>query len=178
MSMGIKEILHFPKFCLAFNCLCPTCMHGCNMLLRTIIIIFFSVDSTAPDFRYNQPKFIVFYKTLLKLFLLFCFNCKAENLQVTMRQNGTMVTVTQECGKCEGFVWNSQSYMPHGKYPAGNMLLSLAVLMAGASISKVLLLFRHLGLCCYSPRTFFSHQHLFNFPNCHPPLGVVQSWPC
>ena len=30
--------------------------------------------------------------------------------------------------------------MPHGKHPADNILLSLAVLMAGASVSKVLLL--------------------------------------
>ena len=51
-----------------------------------------------------------------------------------------------------------------GKHPVGNILLSLAVLMGGASVSKVLLLFRHLGLCCYSPRTFFSHQRSFIFP--------------
>ena len=81
-----------------------------------------------------------------------------------------MVTVKQQCGKCKGFVWNSQSYMPRGKYPAGNVLLSFAVLMAGASISKVLLLFRHLGLCCYSPRTYFSHQWSFIFPT------VIRHW--
>ena len=131
---------------------------------------FFSVDPTAPDYTYNQPKFIVYYEMLLNLFLLFCFNCKAENPQVTMRQNGTMVTVMQQCRKCKGFFWNSQSYMPHGKYPAGNILLSLAVLMAGASVSKVLLLFRHLGLCCYSSRTFFSHQRSFIFPT------VIRHW--
>lgn len=131
---------------------------------------FFSVDPTAPDYTYNQPKFIVYYEMLLNLFLLFCFNCKAENPQVTMRQNGTMVTVMQQCCKCKGFFWNSQSYMPHGKYPAGNILLSLAVLMAGASVSKVLLLFPHLGLCCYSSRTFFSHQRSFIFPT------VIRHW--
>lgn len=71
------------------------------------------VDPTAPDYTYNQPKFIVYYEMLCKLFLLLCFNCKAENTQVTMRQNGTMVTVMQQCRKCKGFFWNSQSYMPH-----------------------------------------------------------------
>lgn len=102
---------------------------------------------------------------LLKIFLLFCFNCKAANPQVTMRQQGTMVTVKQQCMNCiKGYVWNSQSFMPHGKYPTGNVLLSLAVVMAGASISKVLLVFRHLGLSCYSARTFFSHQRSFIFP--------------
>ena len=51
-----------------------------------------------------------------------------------------------------------------------NILLSLAVLMGGASVSKVLLLFRHLELCCYSPRTFFSHQRSFIF------LTVICHW--
>lgn len=80
-----------------------------------------------------------------------------------------MVTVNQQCSKCKAFVWNSQSYMPHGKYPAGNMVLSLAVLMAGACISKVLLSFCHLGLCCYLPCTFISDQRSFIFPTviCH-----------
>ena len=61
---------------------------------------------------------------------------------------------------------------PHGKYPAGNVLLSLAVLMAGASISKILLVFRHMGLVCYSARTFFKHQGSFLFP------AVIHHWEC
>ena len=36
--------------------------------------------------------------------------------------------------------------------------------MAGASISKVLLVMRHMGLCAYSARTFFVHQKNFLFP--------------
>ena len=46
----------------------------------------------------------------------------------------------------------------------GNVLLSLAILMAGASISKVLLIFKHMGLSAYSARTFFFHQKNFLFP--------------
>lgn len=81
-----------------------------------------------------------------------------------MRQSGTMVTVRQHCSRCsDGFVWRSQPFV-HGKYPAGNVLLSFAVLMAGASISKVLLVFRHMGLSVYSVRTFFAHQRSFIFP--------------
>jgi len=129
---------------------------------------YIKVDPNSPN--YNQPKVIVFYEMLLKIFLLFCFNCKAENPKVSMRQNGTMVTVTQECSKCKGYVWNLQPYLPHGKFPSGNMMLSLAVLMAGASISKILLVFRHMGLCCYTARTFFSHQRSFLFPT------VISHW--
>ena len=129
------------------------------------------VDPDSSDYMYNQPKFIVFYEMLLKIFLLFCFNCKADRPEVSMRQTGTMVTVKQSCTKCiKGYVWNSQSFMPQGKYPAGNVLLSFAVLMAGASISKICLVFRHMGLCVYSPRTFFSHQRLFIFPT------VIHHW--
>ena len=51
-----------------------------------------------------------------------------------------------------------------GKYPAGNVLLSFAILMAGALISKVLLMFRHMGVSVYSARIYFRHQHQFIFP--------------
>ncbi|KAK2562628.1 hypothetical protein P5673_014316 [Acropora cervicornis] len=88
-----------------------------------------------------------------------------------MVQNGTMVTVRQKCAKCiKGYTWTSQRMMPHGKYPAGNVLLSLAILMAGASISKILLVFRHMGLVCYSAITFFKHQRTFLFP------AVIHHW--
>ena len=36
--------------------------------------------------------------------------------------------------------------------------------MAGASISKISLVFRHMGLSAYSPRIFFVHQKNFLFP--------------
>ena len=81
-----------------------------------------------------------------------------------MKNNGTMVIVTQHCCKCAGeFQWRSQPLV-HGKHPAGNLLLSLSVLLAGASISKVQLIFKHMGLCSYSIRTFFRHQRHFLFP--------------
>lgn len=107
---------------------------------------------------------------LLKIFILFCFTCKVEKPQVSMKQTGTMVTVTQHCSKCtKGYVWRSQPFV-HGKCPAGNVLLSFAVLMAGASISKILLVFRHMGLSAFSSRTFFSHQRAFVFPT------VIHYW--
>lgn len=119
----------------------------------------------------KEPLFIVFYSTLLALFTKFCFKCKEENPQATMRQNGTMVTVSQHCFKCgeNAFQWRSQPFTV-GKYPAGNILLSFAVLMSGASISKVLLIFKHMGLSVYGVRTFFLHQRKFIFP------VILQYW--
>lgn len=133
-----------------------------------ILCFVYRVDPDTPG--YDEPKFIVFYRMLLKIFALFCFTCKAENPHVSMQQNGTMVTVTQHCPKCaKGYVWRSQPFV-HGKYPAGNVLLSIAVLMAGASISKILLVFWHMGLSVFSSRTFFSHQRSFIFPT------VIHHW--
>ena len=82
-----------------------------------------------------------------------------------MTQNGTMVTVRQNCSKCgeSSFVWISQPLVL-GKHPAGNILLSFAILMAGATAKKVLLVFTHMGLAVYSSRTYFYHQKKFLFP--------------
>jgi hypothetical protein len=66
-----------------------------------------------------------------------------------MEQNGTMVTVEQQCSNChvKPFRLRSQPFIL-GRYPAGNILLSFATLMAGASISKVLLVF---GILVWQP---------------------------
>ena len=81
-----------------------------------------------------------------------------------MKRNGTMVVVKQTCNKCVfGYEWYSQP-MVLKKYPAGNVLLSCAIVMAGASISKILLAFRHMGLCVHTARTFFRHQKKLIIP--------------
>lgn len=84
-----------------------------------------------------------------------------------MKQTVTMVTVLQHCKNCGGnpFTWRSQPYHPVLKRcPVGNVLLRFAVLLAGASVSKVLLVFRHMGLSTYRVRTYFVHQKKFLFP--------------
>lgn len=101
---------------------------------------------------------------LLNLFNLFCFKCKQGKPVVTMTRNGSMVTVLQTCRNCgQSFQWKSQPLIL-GRYPAGNILLSSAVLLAGASISKILLVFKHMGLSVICARTFFFHQKKFLFP--------------
>ena len=95
---------------------------------------------------------------------MFCFNCKCEGPRVEISKNGTMVKVKQVCANCKkNFTWNSQPLLL-GKYPAGNILLSFATLATGASIAKVILLLKHMGICCYTARTFFLHQKKFLFP--------------
>ena len=128
-----------------------------------LLLSTYRVDKDAP--AYAEPKFIVFYSMLVALFSSFCFKCKTGKPEVIMNKNGTLVTVTQNCGNCgdKSFQWRSQPLVL-GKYPAGNILLSFANLMAGASISKLLLVFKHIGLCAYTSRTYFIHQNKFIFP--------------
>ena len=107
-----------------------------------------------------------------KLLLLFqtchlCFSCKPD---VNMSQSGTMVTVASKCKKCMGtYTWKSQPNFL-GKFPAGNMLLSFAMLCSGASINKVLLVFRHMGLLVYHSPTYYYHQKHLLIP------AIVKYW--
>ena len=60
--------------------------------------------------------------------------------------NGSIAVATQcshTCGR--RFQWNSQHNILE-KRAAGNLMTSLATLMSGVSISKVFLLFKHLGI--------------------------------
>jgi hypothetical protein len=57
-----------------------------------------------------------------------------------------------------------------GKFPAGNILLSLAILSAGASFGKIILVFKHMGLLCYSEATYYYHQRHLLFPS------IVKFW--
>lgn len=129
------------------------------------MIILFILCSVNPETAaHSEPKFIVFYSMLISLFSFFCFNCKEDKPLISMKKCGTMVIVKQECSKClYGFVWRSQPLVMGG-YGAGNIMLSLAVLMAGGSISKLALVFRHMNLCMYSVRTYFRHQRRLLFP--------------
>ena len=135
------------------TCTCSNYFYDC---------LLFRVYPSMPEYR--QPKFVVFYGMLMNIFTLFCFKCKEAAPTVSVKCHGTTVTVTQHCLKRKDvFEWNSQPLVM-GKYPAGIVLLGFAILMAGASISKVLLIFHHMGVSVYSGRTYFRHQHQFIFP--------------
>ena len=116
----------------------------------------------------DEPKFIVFYWTLLSIFSIFCFKCKIDQPSVTMKVYGTMVSVYYGFSGSI-FKWHSQPLVL-GRHPAGNLLLSFATLMAGASISKILLVFKHMGLAAISARAFHKHQANFLIP------VVIKHW--
>ena len=72
-----------------------------------------------------------------------------------------MVTVDMHCGNPEclekEFVLQNQPEIDDLRTGAGNLLLSFAILMAGASASKVLRVLSHMRVACFSLRQFFRH---------------------
>ena len=114
----------------------------------------------------TEPKHIVFLSQLLLLFG-FCHSCKHDNPMVDVHQVGTEAVVTTNCSnlKCPKprHAWHSQPMIPGTKLPAGNLLLCMAILLAGGSASKVLTIFSHMGLGCISLNTFFKYQRVGKF---------------
>ena len=134
-------------------------MYKYYLLLITVIITFlsyyFRLDVTRKNIR-EEPKGIVFLSKLLLLFQ-FCHMCIFSHTKVSIKQIGTMLTVETQCSQCgKSYTWRSQPDLL-GKFPAGNLLLSRAILCAGASARKVLLVFRHMGMLVYHEPTYYYH---------------------
>ena len=83
---------------------------------------------------------------------MFCFLYRKGKPKVTVTRSGTMAVLSQNCRECSRcFQWRSQPLVL-GKYPAG------------VSVSRVMLVLRHMGLAVFSLRTYFLHQRKFLFP--------------
>ena len=112
----------------------------------------------------EKRKVIVFLNKILELFK-HCHLCFAKDPALLLRQVGTMITVTSTCNKCRKmFTWESQPYML-GNFPVGDLLLSFAVLCAGGSIRKTLLIFKHMGICAYHESSYYNHQRHLLIPS-------------
>ena len=76
---------------------------------------------------------------------------------------GTFVSIKQECSHC-GFIWtwNNQPFIKDT--PAGNILLSAAILFSGSTPAKVFHLLSHFNVACIKERTFFDHQKKYLEP--------------
>ena len=129
---------------------------------------FFRLNCEGKNFR-EEPKEIVFLSKLLLLFQT-CHWCFASNPALSLSQSGTMLTIRSTCSQCKKvFTWNSQPFML-GKFPAGNLLLTFAILCSGTSINKILLVFRHMGVLVYHYPTYFYHQRHLLVPS------IVKYW--
>jgi len=137
-------------------------------LYFSFYFVCFRLNCEGKNLR-EEPKAIVFLSKLLILFQA-CHLCFAKNPLLSVAQSGTMLTVTSTCSQCkESFTWTSQPYML-GKFPAGNLLLSFAILCSGASINKILLVFQHMGVLVYHYPTYYYHQRHLLVPS------IVKYW--
>lgn len=120
----------------------------------------FSSAKNSGNIR-TEPKFIVFLSQLLLLFNI-CPGCKSERPEIETSAVGTMVKVTTKCfnPNCPKpeHTWKSQPQMVGTKMAAGNFLLCFSILVSGASISKLHLVLKHMGLHCFTLKTYFKHQ--------------------
>ena len=92
-----------------------------------------------------------------------CNLCLASNPQFSVTQTSTMLSVKSVCSNCDRtYIWKSPPCLL-GKFPTGNLLLSFAILCVGASVGKVILVFKHIGLLSYGEATYYYHQrHLLS----------------
>ena len=76
---------------------------------------------------------------------------------------GILLCVTQLCGHCDYYrKWESQPIIKN--IPAGNLLLSAAILFAGAQPTKTLRILDILSCASITPGTFYNHQKRFLQP--------------
>ena len=110
-----------------------------------------------------SKKYIMFEESLMYLFKR-CQNCGSETYGTTTRVIGMFLSVSQHRSDCSfTFKWAIQ---PVGKsIPAGNILLSAAILYSGTLPAKVLRMLKIYGCATITSRTFFSHQKSYLQPS-------------
>ena len=113
----------------------------------------------------KQSTFLVFESSLLLLFSS-CIFCRHPFTSIKKILVGTFLRITQTCNKClRTRVWESQPFL--GKIPAGNVLLSAAILFVGALPSRALRLFHVLNCPTINRNAFFRHQSRYLQPAVH-----------
>ena len=116
----------------------------------------------------SEPKFILFWSSLqTMLSWIYCPSCNSHEVTTSRCSDGpsmgTLLRVQIFCESCgKSTYWKSQPFV--NEYPAGNILLSAAILFSGSICSKVLLMFKHMGLWTIEKTTFFRHQKELLFP--------------
>lgn len=98
------------------------------------IFSLFSPRDDVPTPTHQTKKYLVYESSLMELFSV-CPVCTWA-CDVKTSQMGTFLSVEQQCTHCEHRRrWNSQPLL--GSTPAGNLHLSAAVYLSGASFVKI-----------------------------------------
>ena len=114
----------------------------------------------------KQQTYLVFESALLVLFSI-CFICRSTYTSIEKFTRGSFLCIKQICRNCNNtYVWESQPYV--GNIPAGNIMISAAILYTGLMPAKVLRVFSSLNCATIKRMTFFRHQKAYLQPaiNC------------
>lgn len=99
---------------------------------------FFALSSCHDWTPSTDRKFIVFKSQLMELFQT-CCRCAMPVLYSIKQVKGSLVRIQQECPHCTyTATWNSQPFM--GDIPAGNLLMSSAILFSGTRCMHFLII--------------------------------------
>ena len=110
----------------------------------------------------KQQTYLVFESALLLLFSI-CVMCRSTYTSIEKFTIGSFLRIKQICSNCNNnYVWESQPYV--GKIPAGNILISAAILYTGSLPAKALRVFSSLNCATITRKTFFRHQKVFLQP--------------
>ena len=84
----------------------------------------------------KQQIYLIFESCLLMLFTI-CFMCRSTYTSIEKVTIGSFLRIKQICHHCSNkYAWESQPYV--GKVPAGNILISAAILYTGLLPAKAL----------------------------------------
>ena len=111
------------------------------------------------DSHTGHSVYLIFWACLLELISKWCScpTCGCRQVTAERRETGSMLHVHLSCSEClHKQTWHSQPH--HGKMAAGNIFLSAAILLAGATVTKVLRVLSHMGVAVTTTRTFMRHQ--------------------
>ena len=116
----------------------------------------------------DEVKYIVFKSSLLELFT-HCSSCHIACNGKLAYKKGTFIAIRQSCIHCgHQRLWSSQPHI-HDT-PAGNILLSSAILFCGGTAGKIIRVLNHMNIACFTERTFYNHQRRYLDP------AVISVW--
>ena len=108
----------------------------------------------------KEPKYLVFWSSLLLLFR--CFACKEKTKITSVRTRGTFLVVAVKCHNKHIHTWRSQPMV--NNTGAGNILLSGAILYTGNTFKRISEMFDSINIPHFSRTLFYSIQKTLLFP--------------
>ena len=102
------------------------------------------------------------FKEQLDKLLKKCPECGAAIRKKHTSTQGTLFLVTLKCINGHAYAWNSQPMIKG--MAAGNLLMSSAILLSGATNTKIATLAEILGLCFFSEKTLCTIQDSYLYP--------------